>query len=199
MQSINIDLIQNAIEQLKTVALALMDDLEYYSKQKGASAARIDINQKRIDTLYDVCQMFTGVYNQIEADRESVNKYKLQVQDALFAREACAFFHGVSLYEQKRFLSQGIDQIYQQINECLKTGFRQIPFSFQDVIDEQKRKKSFEDLQINVSANGEVEYIRPNTPPIRTSTTTMFDWKKSFELLKSQKPNQEPNGKNNKN
>lgn len=134
MQTPNTDLIQNAIEQIKTICLALMDDLEYYNKRPKPNLAYIDIHQKRIDTLFDVCQMFTQVYNQIEENTLNVNMAQHVLTDKVFKLEACLVYHGVSLAEMQQFTARDSALVAQDVKTCLAENWRQMPIVFRNLM-----------------------------------------------------------------
>lgn len=184
---VNMDLIQNGIDQLKGLALDLDEDLSFYAARPNANQKYIAIHQKRIDSLLIVCQMFTQVYNNIKNNVNNQSANKLQTQQAIFAREACAFFYGVSHLEMSFFLNRPMQAVEADIDQAIKTGFRQVPFAFRDFIDENKRQIAFNELQIKLDAQGNTQYIRPPIAPIKTATEPVFDWKRSLQNLQNLK------------
>lgn len=172
----NTDLILNGIEQIKTICLALMDDLDFYQKRPNPNRAYIDIKQKQIDQLFNVCTTFTNVYNNIENAFIDVNIQQHDLEDKIFKLEACLVYFGISLAEIQTFTNRPSHLLAQDLKLCMAERWRQIPLFFKPLL-------------LYHEANQVSQY--------KTATQPVYDLIGSLQQLKNSQ-NQAPgtNGKN---
>jgi hypothetical protein len=160
----NTDLILNGIEQVKTICLALMDDLDFYQKRPNPNRAYIDIKQKQIDQLFNVCQTFTTVYNNIENAFIDVNIQHQELEDKIFKLEACLVYHGLSLAEIHTFTNRPSERLAQDLKQCMAERWRQIPLFFKPLL---------------------LYYEAKEVPQYKTGTEPVYDLKASLKQFKN--------------
>jgi hypothetical protein len=157
----------------------MKQELDSYRQRPNASAFYLDIKQKQIRRLEDVCEANESVLESFLIIAERHDQQRAEWEEHQFKLEACNFYHGVSLHELMFFVHRPVTSVAEDIQRAFTENWVQTPLKLMPFRDEQKVQD--DDLQVTISKEGEFTYSFKTPPgPIRYSDKPTVP----FELLK---------------
>lgn len=171
------DPVVNITEQLFTIVSMVLDLKGSLKRElKWISSFTSDPNTlKSKENQIKRCDLFLKALQDISKDVTGVS-------DLLFAREACAYYHGVSLSEIQFFIDRPISSINQDVSEVVNNNIVQVPQSLQPLINENKSESNLMSCLEKELMKVDPEKLRgldQNPKPVKLAQEPKF----SFETL----------------